>query len=418
MVKLTEGLLRQILAEPGNWPWGTLAGIRVAVLAIILAIGLGNCRWFKRLNSCCASLGENPAAAIEIAGGCSAPWPLVSILVPARDEEHNIRRCVLSLLAQDYPAFEVVALDDDSTDETLAILQELAATDSRLRVVRGRPLPPDWLGKHWACEQLAHLARGELLLFTDADTWHHPDTLRDAVSARAREDCDLLTGIPREEIGSWGERLVMPVVGWALFSLVPLRLVGSRRRFSLTMAIGQFMLFRRESFESIGGYAAVCADPMDDLALARRLKERGFRQCFFDLSQRVSCRMYRGFRAVADGLGKILYPTLGCNSWLLACAALALTWLYLAPPALLVGWLGGLSLPGVSVVWLGAAIVLALASWILALWRFRYPWLWAFLYPVTIALIIALGIRSAFLYRRGKACWKGRQIRSGQSPTR
>ena len=151
--------------------------------------------------------------------------PRVSVLVSARNEAHNIEACVTSLLAQDYPDFEVVVLDDGSTHQTLQILARLARTGTRLQVLNGATLPEGWLGKHWACHQLDQAATGELILFTDADTRHAPDMLRDSVSALFAEHADLVTAFPREEVVTWGERLLVPVIGWGIFTFMPIRLV-------------------------------------------------------------------------------------------------------------------------------------------------------------------------------------------------
>ena len=140
----------------------------------------------------------------------------VSVLVPARNEEANISNCVRSLLAQDYPDFEVVVLNDGSTDRTGEILAELAG--ARLRVLEGADLPEGWLGKNWACHQLAEAADGEIILFTDADTRHGPQSVRHGVAALEAEGADLLTAIPHEETVTWAERLVVPVIPWSILT--------------------------------------------------------------------------------------------------------------------------------------------------------------------------------------------------------
>jgi len=116
----------------------------------------------------------------------AAKYPRISALVPARNEEDSIGACVRSLLAQDYPDFQVIVLDDNSTDRTPEILGSLAQENTGLKIIKGNPLPSGWLGKHWACHQLSQIAGGEMLLFTDADTVHKPHMLRQAVSASLR----------------------------------------------------------------------------------------------------------------------------------------------------------------------------------------------------------------------------------------
>lgn len=397
-----------------SWLWESQDLIRVVLLGTLLLVALTNEYFLKRVETyrrkAPAAPGKHRRTRREEDGGSAVPLPFVSILVPARDEQDNIERCVLSLLAQEYPVFEVVVLDDGSTDRTPAILDGLAASHDRLRVLRGQPLPADWLGKHWACQQLAGSANGEFLLFTDADTWHDPQALRDAVAAQQAENSDLLTGIPHEEVGSWGEILVMPIINWAMLSLIPLGLAHRLKSPLLSMGIGQFMLFRRTSYVAMGGFEAVRWNPVDDMALARRTKESHLTWRFVDLSRRVRCRMYRGFRGVADGLGKTIFPAIGFSTWGLVLGIVLLTWLYLAPVAVGCGWVLGLVPSDLSLLWMGAAIGLALAGWGLALGRFGHPWYRAVFYPLTIALTIVIGARSAYLFWRGEAGWKGRTL--------
>ena len=247
------------------WLWQTRDGTRVVVLGAMLMVVFSNLRAMRRVESY-----RHVAA-----GPADEELPLVSVLVPARNEELNVERCVVSLLRQDYPHYEVLVLDDDSTDQTSAILARLAAGDERLRVLSGRALPKGWLGKHWACHQLTLASRGELLLFTDADTEHHPQMLCDAVAAQRAEGSDMLTGLPREETVSWGEKVVVPVVSWAMFSLLPMGLAHRAKSALASVAVGQFMLFRRSTLLAMGGFEAVRNDPVDDMALARAHQASG-----------------------------------------------------------------------------------------------------------------------------------------------
>lgn len=227
-------------------------------------------------------------------------FPRVSVLVPARNEGRNVEACVRSLLLQDYPDFEVIVLDDHSTDGTRSVLARLEAEDERpldeargrLRVLDGRPLPEDWLGKHWACHQLYQATTGDLLLFTDADTRHQPNMLRDSVAALFAERADLVTAFPREEVITWGERLIVPVISFGIFTFLPVRLIQKSRWASLSITIGQFMLFKRSAFEAVGGYEAVRNQVVDDVSLGSLVIEGGFRWQLLDGTEHVTCRLY------------------------------------------------------------------------------------------------------------------------------
>ncbi len=390
--------------------------MRVGLLGLILLVALSNLHFLRRAERYRRSSAR---VGLAVGGGpgiddgvhdADANLPFVSVLVPARNEEENIEACLLSLLRQEYPSFEVVVVDDGSTDGTGRILARLEGAHDRLRVLAGRPLPDGWLGKHWACHQLAGATRGELLLFTDADTRHHPQMLRDVVAAQQAEGSDLLTGLPHEEAVSWGEMIVIPIISWAALALLPLGLAHRLKTPLLCMGIGQFMLFKRSSYKEIGGFEAVRNDPVDDMALARRVKSWGLRWRFIDLSSRVRCRMYEGFKSTAQGLGKSAYPALGYRPWVLAAFCVVLTWVYLGPIGAWASRLLGLSTATGPLWWASAAICLALTGWILVMWRFGHPWYRAFLYPLTILLTMGIALHSAVLFWRGRASWKGRAL--------
>lgn len=336
-------------------------------------------------------------------------FPKVSILVPARNEEANIERCVASLLAQDYPDFEVLVLDDESTDRTRSILESLAAGDGRLQVLAGRPLESGWLGKNWACAQLAARASGDLLFFTDADTHHQPQTVRAFVTALEGEGADLIGGFPRQEVGTWGEKFIVPFFSWVIYCFTPLAL-GYRLKFpGISTAVGQALLFRRVAYEGIGGHRAVRAAIVEDLELARQVKAHGYRWRMMRITDLVSCRMYRGGRAAAEGLSKNLFaafnfrvvPYLFAWGWLLV--------LFLKPFVDL--GLYALDVPlGVPVAYVLAAIGLALALWLVPYHQLGMPLWGAFLYPVTMLVMEAVALRSLWLGLSGRLTWKDRAI--------
>lgn len=337
-------------------------------------------------------------------------YPRVSVLVPARNEEDNIGPCVRSLLAQDYPDFEGLVLDDGSTDGTGAILAALAAEDVRLRVLQGQPLPDGWLGKHWACHQLAQAASGELLLFTDADTRHHPHTLQGAVAALIAEEADLLTLFPREEVVTWAERLTVPIFQWSFFSLMPIALAHRLPTPALSATIGQFLLFRRPAYEAIGGHATVREDAVDDMALGRRIKAHGFRWRLLDGTRHVHCRMYHGFPEVWEGFSKNLFAVFGYR---ILPFLFVWTWTWLVfwePLVVLALKLAGVRLPQLSAGLAAVAVVESLLVWGIAYWRFHSPRYLVFFYPLSVLLFVIIAMRSLALTLTGRATWKGRLL--------
>lgn len=348
-------------------------------------------------------LGESPD---------SPARPMVSVLVPARNEAGHIAACLQALLDQDYPSFEVLVLDDESEDDTPAILAELAAADERLTTYRGRPLPAGWFGKSWACAQLADHARGDLLLFTDADTRHSPGTLNAAVNAAQQEGADLLAVWPRLEAVGLGERLLVPLIPWSVFSILSIPIAHRLPYAALSAGIGQFLLFRRRAYREVGGHAAVRRHAAEDLALCRRIKRRGLRWRMVDGREFVHTRMYTSLREAWSGLGKNLYPAFGYRPGLLLGA-----WLWIAAAA----WAPLISLAGAalrggsdgSAIGLAmAAIASMLTSWIILLRNMRQPVLLAALYPILIANGVLIAIQSMLLTRAGRATWKGRRLSS------
>jgi chlorobactene glucosyltransferase len=337
-----------------------------------------------------------------------ARLPPVSILVPARNEGRTIETCVRSLLSQDYPSFEVLVLDDDSTDETRSILARLARQDSRLRILDGKLLPSDWLGKHWACHQLAQAARGELLLFTDADTRHQPQALRDSVAALMAERADLVTALPAQDVVSWGEKLIIPVIGWGIFSFLPIRLAHRNASPSLSVTIGQFMLFRRMAYDAVGGYAGVRLQVVDDVALGRRILAQGLRWRLLDGSAHVRCRMYRGFREAVDGFTKNVFAFF---DYRLVPFLIALGWVgfvFLRPPLVLIDYALGVSVtrfpPNLALV----AVAQSLLLWRTTYRRAGFPGYLAIFYPISLFLFLLIALRSLLYTVTGRASWKGR----------
>lgn len=345
------------------------------------------------------------------AGAHLAPraFPRLSVLLPARNEEVNIRRCVASLLAQDYSNFEILVLDDQSTDRTRAILSEMALGESRLTVVDGSSLPAGWTGKNWACAQLVERAAGELLFFTDADTWHQPHALRAMVTALEGERADLVSGFPRQELGTWGERFTVPFIGLVFFCLVPCVLAYRLKVPALSSAIGQVLLFRRRSYEQVGGHAAVRGSITEDLVLARRVKAHGFRWRLMDAAGIVSCRMYRGGSQAHSGLAKSLFAAFDCRLVPYLFAWLWLAVVFLGPLALTCLWAAGLlSLSQVAPSL--ASVGLSVGLLLLAYSRLGLPGWLALLYPVTILAMESVVFRSLWLSSRGRLAWKERAL--------
>jgi len=337
-------------------------------------------------------------------------FPRVSILVPARNEAFNIEACAGSLLAQDYPDFEVIILDDQSTDETPVILSLLKQANDHLTILSGTPRPEGWLGKHWACHQLAQTATGEVILFTDADTRHTPDMLRDSVSALVAESADLVTAFPREEVITWGERLLVPVIGWGIFTFIPIRLVQKMRLTALSITIGQFMLFRRNAYDAIGGYEAVRNELVDDVSLGRNIISNGLEWHFLDGTHHVTCRMYRNFWDAVGGFSKSLFAVFDYRilpyfvGWTVVGTA------FIVPVmALISRWLRH-PLTSMPADYAAGSVAISILLYMIAYRRFKFPAYLVFYYPLSLVLFISVAIRSFFQTATGTSTWKDRAL--------
>lgn len=351
--------------------------------------------------------------------------PLVSILVPARNEAANIAACVRSLLGQDYPRFELLVLDDQSEDATGAILARLAAEDGRLRVLQGAAPPPGWLGKANACRQLAAAARGDWLLFTDADTVHRPPALRRALALAQRRAAGLLSMFPRQITGSWSERLVVPLMHLAVYGLLPLPAMRRLRSPAFAAANGQYLLFRRAAYEAAGGHAAVRGLVLEDVALARAVKRAGYRIDLADGGDLVRTRMYHGAAEVWAGFSKNFFAFFNDSLPFLGIVLLGFALLYVAPPLwLLAGGtraaiMGSIPAGSEGWAWLGLPLLQYGCGVVLRLLlaaRFHFRWTDALLHPLSVALQIAIGLNSARLARRGGGSWKGRTLGNPPRP--
>ena len=336
-------------------------------------------------------------------------FPKVSILIPARNEARNIERCVASLLAQDYPDFEVLVLDDESIDGTGDIVTALAAGEPRLHILVGRPVEAGWTGKNWACAQLSARAEGDLLFFTDADTHHQPRMLRELVTAMEGEKADLLGGFPRQEVATTGEKFIVPFFSWVIFCFTPLWLGYRLQTPAISTAVGQALLFRRVAYEGIGGHRTVRAEMIEDLELARQIKSHGYRWRMVDITDVIACRMYRSGGEAAAALSRNLFaafdfrvaPYVFAWAWLLV--------LFLKPFLDLGLYAAGLPI-GVPLVAVFGCIGLALLVWLIPFYQLKLPLMPALLYPITMLVMGGVALRSLWLGLRGRLTWKDRAI--------
>lgn len=237
--------------------------------------------------------------------------PLISVLVPARNEERNIRRCLSSLLKQDYPNLEIIVLDDNSCDKTPEIVREFCEKYSNLKLIKGKELPKNWTGKNWACYQLAQEAKGEWFVFTDADTRHSPNSISSAYAIAIKNNSPFLSYLPGLINKRLSEALLLPIIHFAFLVLYPLRLIANSKDPRFSVAIGPFILIKKDFYHKIGGHESIKKEVVDDLAIAKRAKTFGGKTILADGSDVMHVRFYQGFREIWKGFSKNAFGAFG-----------------------------------------------------------------------------------------------------------
>jgi glycosyltransferase involved in cell wall biosynthesis len=334
---------------------------------------------------------------------------LISAIIPARNEEATLARAVESVAAQP-EAGEIIVVNDQSIDQTAAILADLAARIPKLRVLNTNDLPAGWTGKNHAVWLGAKAARGDWLLFTDADTYHLPGAAARALALAAEHDAVLVSFSPEQEMGSFWERSVIPLVYWRLSQRYSLNRVNDPK-LPDAAANGQYLMIRREAYTAAGGHEAIAAEILEDVALARNVKQRGYKIFFAPGNGMVRTRMYRSLGAMWQGWTKNLYPLFGGSFSEMAMEIDAASpWLGVLF-ALVFGWE---LLRGIRTDWLLAVVagILFVRPWAWYegwLRRNRYPASYIQYYLPGVSFYTAALIASWWKHTRGKVAWKGRE---------
>ena len=350
--------------------------------------------------------------------------PLVSILVPARNEEDRVLEpCIRSILAQDYGKFEVVAVNDRSTDSTAAILETLAKTDERLHVIQGCELPPGWLGKPHAMQQALSEAQGEWILATDADMIFEPTVLRTALDRVLESDADALTLIPRFETGSFWERVMIPTWEWVFLMFAIFYRVDDEKS-DRGAGIGGFFLIRRTLLDRVGSYEAVKDEVMEDVRLAEWVKRSGGRLLIDRARALVSTRMYRTFGEMWECSTKNWFSGVNFSFPFALLCVVSMYLIAVVPPLIAVAAViamasgadaSALFIPA-ALSWLLQVLIMAIASR-----RSEVNPLYALLCPLGLAVNYAMLFDSGLRITTGRGVtWKGRRIydRRGVPPPR
>ena len=320
--------------------------------------------------------------------GASHILESVDVLIPMRNEEGNVEACLKAVLNSELlEASRVYVLDDGSSDETGKLISEF-----KVNKLTGTQLPEGWLGKVWACHNLAQASSGEYLVFIDADVRLHPYAIASAINKMNKFGWDFISPYPKQITGSILEKLIQPLLQWSWLASVPLRIAEKYPNRSMTIANGQFFIVKRSAYEKSGGHAAIPNEVLDDLELARLLVSKGVKGGVADGSSVASCRMYKSNGELVDGYTKSLWKAFGGQLGTIV-AILILVMTGITP------YLG-----------FGAPVLFIFLSRVLAAVKTKSNPAYAFLHPFAILVLIYLIVLSSIRKNRGTLTWRGRLI--------
>jgi hypothetical protein len=385
-----------------------IAGVICFFAAIPTVMFLNNLRWYR---------APRLGAALDVR---------VTVLIPARNEERNIGACVESVLASRGVGFEVLVLDDSSTDGTAGVVREIALRDARVRLVEARALPPGWNGKQHACWLLAQQSTAPLMLFLDADVRIVPDAVVRCVEEMRARKVALLSGFPRQIMNGWMERMLLPLIHFVLLGLLPMGRMRKSTKAAYAAGCGQFFLAEREAYFACGGHAAIRDTRHDGLRLPEEFRRHGLRTDLVDLTELAEVRMYCSASEVWMGLAKNATEGLGSPRRIVPVTMLLLMGQVL-PVIAAVLWVAfwvSLAVVGATFddaraamivsLLLGVAVVASYLPRLIAVRRFGQPVMSAVLHPVGILML--LGVQWYALVRQvfGRPVeWRARSYASG-----
>lgn len=342
----------------------------------------------------------------------------VSICIPARNEADNIEKCVTSALKQDYENFEVLVIDDNSTDGTTEILEKLSSIITNLVHIKGKPKPDDWLGKPWACHQLSEHATGDYLIFIDADVWLKEDVLKKALSELSQFDA--ITVWPEQVVKTFWEKQAIPLIYFALLTLLPSKYVERAPRWipkaikprvapAFSAACGQFIAFTKIAYEAINGHNSVKQEVVEDVELAKQIKKSGFQLKMLRGSDTVFCRMYNSGHELWNGLRKNFFIGFNRNLLFFLLMALLHIVVFIAPFFLFI--IGLVTQSNSLIIGSGSVLIMIFVQRVVVNTLFNWEIYSALTHSLGVLWFQALGIRCLIDHFSGKRVqWKDRPL--------
>lgn len=341
----------------------------------------------------------------------------ISVLIPARNEEIHIVPCIESLMHQTYENYEVLVINDNSSDKTGELLDTLKAKyPDKLQVFSGKELPKGWTGKAFAMQQLCSHAKGEYFILTDADTVHSSKSLSIAMTNMLYHKVDFLSGYIRQQTVSIGEKLTIPLIYILSFFVLPLWVCKWGKSQILAAAIGQYICVKAEPFLKAGAYEQVKHCTTEDIYLARSMKKHGSKTVFIDLTHAATCRMYTSRKTSVNGISKNIFDFLGRNNIILALAVFGILFFLTLPPVITPIWVIYALITRHEFLTLIIPFLVNTAfmwaAWFIVFKSQHFSWALSFAYPILLINLLYIALKSWYLSIRNTGYeWKGRTVR-------
>lgn len=338
--------------------------------------------------------------------------PLISILIPARNEEDNIKKCIDSLIAQEYKNIEILVLDDNSTDKTAEIVRSISKEYNFLKLIKGRPLKKGWTGKNYACYQLVKKSKGKYLFFTDADTVHKKNSVSSAIACLLKEKLDILSACPMQMMNSFHERMVIGLTNFQLL-IPPLIFMKKSKIPIFGSGIGSLMLARRKSYIEIGGHKRIRGSCIEDTSITKLFLKMGYRFMIFNGVKIYSTSLYKNFRDIYDGFCRVFMGNFNNNKISVSSIILVL-FIFFLQPFILLAMIFFIdfnfdTLFIVNIALLSFQILVILSTRAMAVLKINGKIYDVFLHPISIFYMILMDIALIFRKRNELSIsWKGR----------
>ena len=333
---------------------------------------------------------------------------LVSVLIPARNEEVNIKRCLYSLIDQSYKNLEIIVLDDDSDDQTYDVVKNISKNYESIKLVKGEAKTIGWTGKNWACNQLSKYANGDFLLFVDADTKLQKNTIAETVNEMNNNDIDLISLFPNRITNTVIDKIISVTIGWFIFSCLPI--IFSNKNPIFSSAFGQFLLFRKGAYFSIGGHESIKDKILDDFELGRLITKKGYNLNVLDGTERISTFSYSTEKEALEGLSKSIFPFF--NNKLIPFLILLILFLSmgLMPIFIMMGEFFGSKLTKSKEMIAYFTWGLITLSWSISSYRSKQGIRYGILYPFITTFTAIIGIFSIITFLTKSVNWKNRNV--------